>query len=870
MPRFTIPDLQNLSKPKFLSGIPNNSIFAIATLIAVNALVWIAAGIVLHFHPRLISPAALSYVLGLRHALDADHIAAIDLMTRRLIASGQRPATVGTFFSLGHSTIVIVTCIVVAATSGALRERFDGFQRVGNIVGTSVSAAFLIILCIGNGWVLYKLIQRLQTLLQERRNQVRLEGFVEEETQIQDHFALEGGGFLTRVFKRLFRVIDRPWKMYPLGVVFGLGFDTSSEIAILGIASIQAVQGTSIWLILIFPILFTAGMCMLDTTDGALMMALYTSKAFSRDVVAILYYSIVLTGITVVVSAFIGIVQVLSLIQNVADPQGRFWDGVSSIGDHFDIVGGSICGVFLIVGLGSIFVYKPWRRHVERQQQSLIQDPEPSLDAQSPAPSTERFVTIGFGNFIDIDISVNINIMDSKTSSDTLPDPSMDELESQDLQGQSTPNVDIIDDDDNTALNLGIDYVPIRLPLFPQETFTNPLTYSREETINALLRILKQDWDDAQANGTIQPENPVTEAPPPTSEAPTTQSRQLTKSPTGNASVPQSSPAPSAAPNVKAVPQAKTRGVKRAREPEPWLPKRRYRLIAPKPPKIDVPCQQQVLPVNMPPSRADFQYPNAPVSFAATGGSIRDSGQLNRHLQLAQMGLSPHSIPSPHNGNAPWSSPVLPQQQARMGFNPPVAPFSHSGSMTLSSPESSVESFNPPVTPFSHSGSMTLSSPESSVESFNPPVTPFSHSGDVTGSSPGSSVESWEAFSISTPRDGGTFMGRPAARRMDFGLLLPGQQAQMAMNPHSVPSPHNGNVAFSSHVPPPQQLHNGMTMGSMGHHNQPVGNGIPTVYQNVPSNSSVGHLQPRVNGNAMKMHQHNGPFIRYCQPRRFG
>lgn len=257
MSRFTIPRLQPLSKPKFLNGIPDNSIFVIATLIAVNALVWIAAGIVLHFHPRLISPAALSYVLGLRHALDADHIAAIDLMTRRLIASGQRPATVGTFFSLGHSTIVIVTCIVVAATSGALRERFDGFQHVGNIVGTSVSAAFLIILCIGNGWVLYKLIQRLEGILQERRNQVRLEGFVEEETQIQDHFALEGGGFLTRVFKRLFRVIDRPWKMYPLGVVFGLGFDTSSEIAILGIASIQAVQGTSIWLILIFPILFT-------------------------------------------------------------------------------------------------------------------------------------------------------------------------------------------------------------------------------------------------------------------------------------------------------------------------------------------------------------------------------------------------------------------------------------------------------------------------------------------------------------------------------------------------------------------------------------------------------------------------------------
>ncbi|KAF5228322.1 hypothetical protein FAUST_11158 [Fusarium austroamericanum] len=346
--------LRQLSKPKFLHGIPNNSILIIGTLIGVNALVWIAVAIVLHFHPALISPAALSYVLGLRHALDADHIAAIDLMTRRLIASGQRPATVGTFFSLGHSTIVIVTCIVVAATSGALRDRFDGFQHVGNIVGTS-------------------LVQRLRAILQDRRDRVHLEGFAEEETQIQDHFALEGGGFLTRVFKRLFRVIDRPWKMYPLGVVFGLGFDTSSEIAILGIASIQAVQGTSIWLILVFPILFTAGMCMLDTTDGALMMALYTSNAFSRDVVAILYYSIVLTGITVVVSAFIGIVQVLSLIQNVSDPQGRFWDGVSAIGDHFDIIGGSICGVFAVVGLMSILLYKPWRRRVEKpKSQTLI------------------------------------------------------------------------------------------------------------------------------------------------------------------------------------------------------------------------------------------------------------------------------------------------------------------------------------------------------------------------------------------------------------------------------------------------------------------------------------------------------------------
>ncbi|PHH72408.1 hypothetical protein CDD82_5989 [Ophiocordyceps australis] len=129
-------------------------------------------------------------------------------------------------------------------------------------------------------------------------------------------------------------------------------------------------------------------MCLLDTLDGALMLALYTSKAFSRDIVAILYYSIVLTGITIAVSAFIGIVQVLSLVQNVADPQGSFWDGVSAIGDNFDIIGGSICGLFVLVGLAAAIVYKPWRRRVERQTTSrpLLAPSEPcSPQQQGPA-----------------------------------------------------------------------------------------------------------------------------------------------------------------------------------------------------------------------------------------------------------------------------------------------------------------------------------------------------------------------------------------------------------------------------------------------------------------------------------------------------
>ncbi|KDN60262.1 putative Ni2+-Co2+ transporter transition metal uptake transporter [Colletotrichum sublineola] len=347
MARFRVP-FSSLPLPERLRVLPAPTIRIIALLVSTNVLIWIVAGVLLHFHPSLISPAALSFVLGLRHALDADHISAIDLMTRRLIASGQRPVTVGTFFSLGHSTIVIVTCVVVAATSGALRDRFDGFTRVGNIIGTSVSAAFLLLLCAGNGWVLYKLVKRLRVVLEEerRRGQGGYEPTEEEEGDAATNLKLEGEGFLAGVFKKVFRVVDRPWKMFPLGILFGLGFDTSSEIAILGLST---------------------GMCLLDTTDGALMMALYTSKAFSRDRVAILYYSIVLTGITVLVSAFIGIIQVLSLIANVAEPEGGFWDGVDAIGEHFDIIGGSICGLFVVIGLGSVLVYRPWRRRVERR-----------------------------------------------------------------------------------------------------------------------------------------------------------------------------------------------------------------------------------------------------------------------------------------------------------------------------------------------------------------------------------------------------------------------------------------------------------------------------------------------------------------------
>jgi high-affinity nickel-transport protein len=254
------------SRIPWLRQVPFPAIGIIFLIAIVNVIIWMVIGIILHFHVALISTAALSYTLGLRHALDADHISAIDLMTRRLIASGQRPVTVGTFFSLGHSTIVVITSIVVAGTAAAVSSKFHGFGTVGavgGIVGSAVSAAFLLLLGAMNAYILFRLVKQMKKVLNLREG---------EEEQA---WRIEGGGCLFRMLKKMFKIIDKPWKMYPLGVMFGLGFDTSSEIALLGISSIQAAKGTSIWLILIFPVLFTAGMCLIDTIDGALMLTLY-------------------------------------------------------------------------------------------------------------------------------------------------------------------------------------------------------------------------------------------------------------------------------------------------------------------------------------------------------------------------------------------------------------------------------------------------------------------------------------------------------------------------------------------------------------------------------------------------------------------
>ena len=230
-------------------------------LLAANFGAWAWAFSAFHAFPILLGTAALAYSFGLRHAFDADHIAAIDNVTRKLMQQGQRPVGVGLYFSLGHSTIVVGLTIAIALTATALQDRFAAFKAFGAVAGTLVSALFLFAIAAANVAVLISVWRSFTAVRRGER-------FVEEDLDL----ALAGRGLLARLFRGLFRVVRHSWQMYPIGLLFGLGFDTATEVGLLGVSATQAAQGLSIWSILVFPALFTAGMTLLDTTDSVVML----------------------------------------------------------------------------------------------------------------------------------------------------------------------------------------------------------------------------------------------------------------------------------------------------------------------------------------------------------------------------------------------------------------------------------------------------------------------------------------------------------------------------------------------------------------------------------------------------------------------
>jgi high-affinity nickel-transport protein len=316
-------------------------------LIAGNVAAWSWALIAFRDYPVLLGTAMLAYSFGLRHAFDADHIAAIDNVTRKLMQDGKKPVGVGLFFSLGHSTIVVGLSVAIAILSTTLQSQFETFKTVGGVLGTIVSALFLFAIAFANILVLISIYRTFRAVKRGGR-------LVEEDLDL----VLANRGLLGRLFRRFFHGIARSWQMYPLGILFGLGFDTATEVGLLGLSASQAAQGLPIWSILVFPALFTAGMTLIDTTDSILMLGAY-GWAFVKPIRK-LYYNMTITAVSVVVAVIVGGLEALNLIgdQFGLTDGGGFWGAIGALNDNFGILGYVIVGIFIVSWMISYLVYR--------------------------------------------------------------------------------------------------------------------------------------------------------------------------------------------------------------------------------------------------------------------------------------------------------------------------------------------------------------------------------------------------------------------------------------------------------------------------------------------------------------------------------
>ncbi|MGC2403805.1 MAG: HoxN/HupN/NixA family nickel/cobalt transporter [Acidobacteriaceae bacterium] len=330
------------------TGNTRNKVLGVYAFLAVfNGGAWLWAILAFRHFPVLLGTAFLAYSLGLRHAVDADHIAAIDNVTRKFMYEGKRPVAVGLMFSLGHSTVVLLGSVAIAWTALALQHRMDAIREVGGMVGTLVSTLFLFGIAAVNLVVLRSVVATFR--------RVRAGApCIEEDLDL----LLAGRGLLARLFRPMFRMITRSWHMYPLGLLFGLGFDTATEIGVLGISAAEAARGLSFWSILIFPVLFAAGMSLIDTTDNILMLGAY-GWAFVKPIRK-LYYNITITSVSVVVAIAVGGIEALGLLAGQFHLRGAFWDGVNRLNANFGTLGYFIVGLFVFSWLASVAFYK-WR-----------------------------------------------------------------------------------------------------------------------------------------------------------------------------------------------------------------------------------------------------------------------------------------------------------------------------------------------------------------------------------------------------------------------------------------------------------------------------------------------------------------------------
>lgn len=290
-----------------------------------------------------------AYTLGMRHAFDADHIAAIDNTTRKLMHEGQRPLSVGFWFSLGHSSVVFALAFLlslgVKALAGPVRDDGSGLHDVTGLIGTTISGTFLYLIATINLVILAGIWKVFRQMRSGRFDEAALER------------QLDSRGLMNRILGRFMKSITRPWQMYPLGLLFGLGFDTATEIALLVLAGSGAASGLPWYAILCLPVLFAAGMSLLDTIDGSFMNFAY-GWAFSKPVRKV-YYNLTVTALSVAVALIIGTVELLGLLAEKLHLHGAFWDWVSAL--DLNVVGFVVVGLFFATWVIALVVWKVGR-----------------------------------------------------------------------------------------------------------------------------------------------------------------------------------------------------------------------------------------------------------------------------------------------------------------------------------------------------------------------------------------------------------------------------------------------------------------------------------------------------------------------------
>ncbi len=327
-----------------LRAVEPGTVVLFGGLIAANIAAWAWAFASFGDRPTVLATALLAWVFGLRHAVDADHIAAIDNVVRKLMQADGAPHSVGLYFALGHSTVVVVATILLAL--GVVSFGGDSLlKEIGGLIGTSVSAVFLLVIAAINLVIFAGLWRTFRAA---------------REQGVHDAEGLERllahRGFLARLLGPLFRLVTKPWHMYPLGFLFGLGFDTATEIGLLSISATEAARGASIADVLVFPALFASGMALVDTADSALMVSAYR-WAFV-DPMRKLWYNLTITGASVAVALFIGGIEALGLAADRLGLSGGVWTLVDGLNESLANVGFAVIALFAIAWLVSVVLYR--------------------------------------------------------------------------------------------------------------------------------------------------------------------------------------------------------------------------------------------------------------------------------------------------------------------------------------------------------------------------------------------------------------------------------------------------------------------------------------------------------------------------------